>query len=125
MRRVLLLLAITASLHVVAQPTTEQQDAPLGLLNKTTVVPPSPEAASLGQYGNVPVSLYNGRTNISIPIYEIKGKEISLPISSKESKDKIGNQPRPFPSSESLVLQAADLLKPVIKDKIARSRVLL
>ncbi len=44
---------------------------------------------------------------------------------SEESKRKIGNQPRPFPSSEALILQAADLLKPVVKDKIARSRVLI
>lgn len=43
----------------------------------------------------------------------------------EDSKKKIGNQPRPFPSSESLVLQAADLLKPIVKDKIARSRVLI
>lgn len=42
----------------------------------------------------------------------------------EESKKKIGNQPRPFPTSEALVLQAADLLKPIVKDKIARSRVL-
>jgi len=44
---------------------------------------------------------------------------------SEESKKKIGNQPRPFPSSELLVLQAADMLKPVIKDKIARSRIMI
>lgn len=43
---------------------------------------------------------------------------------SDESKQKIGNSPRPFPSSEVLVLQAAEVLKPVVKDKIARSRVL-
>ncbi len=44
---------------------------------------------------------------------------------SEESKTKIGNRPRPFPSSESLILQAAELLKPVVKDKISRSRVLI
>ncbi len=44
---------------------------------------------------------------------------------SEDSKKKIGNQPRPFPSSEALILQAAELLKPVVKDKIARSRVLI
>ncbi len=43
----------------------------------------------------------------------------------QESKNKIGNAPRPFPSSEALILQAADLLKPVVKDKIARSRILI
>jgi len=75
-------LLILLSLSIgYAQPTDEQTAAPLGFLSKTTVIPPAPEAASLGQYGNVPVSLYNGRINLSVPIYELKGKEISLPIS--------------------------------------------
>lgn len=43
----------------------------------------------------------------------------------EDSKKKIGNRPVPFPTSESLILQAADLLKPVIKDKIARSRIMI
>ena len=38
----------------------------------------------------------------------------------KESKRKIGNSPIPFPTDEALVLQAADRLKPVIKEKIRR-----
>jgi len=66
---------------VGAQPTQEQNNAPIGYLSKTTIIPPSPEASSLGQYGNVPVSLYNGRINLSIPIYELKTKEMSVPIS--------------------------------------------
>ncbi len=43
---------------------------------------------------------------------------------SEDSKKKIGNRPRPFPSSEGLILQAAELMKPIIKDKINRSRLL-
>lgn len=39
---------------------------------------------------------------------------------SKESKKKIGNSPLPFPTDEDLVLQAADVLKPIIKSKIRR-----
>lgn len=45
------------------------------------VIPPSPEAAELGKYGNVPVSLYTGTPNITIPFFELKGNTISLPIS--------------------------------------------
>ncbi|NII29579.1 hypothetical protein HB364_31160 [Pseudoflavitalea sp. X16] len=45
------------------------------------VIPPSPEAAALGQYGNVPVGLFTGTPTISIPLYELKGNSISLPIS--------------------------------------------
>lgn len=39
---------------------------------------------------------------------------------STESRKKIGNVPMPFPTDEALVLQAADRLKPVIKEKIRR-----
>lgn len=45
------------------------------------IIPSSPSAASLGKYGNVPVSFYNGMPNISIPIYNIKTAQNSLNIS--------------------------------------------
>lgn len=48
---------------------------------KTKIFPPSPEAASLGKYGDYPVSLSNGLTNISVPLYEINTGKIKLPIS--------------------------------------------
>ncbi len=44
------------------------------------VISPSPEAATLGQYGNVPVSLFTGTPQINIPIYELKGNNISVPV---------------------------------------------
>src|SRR5258706_16205672 len=45
------------------------------------VIPPSPEAAGLGQYGNVPISLFTGTPSVSIPLYELKGNNLDLPIS--------------------------------------------
>lgn len=45
------------------------------------VVPPSPEAASLGKYGNVPVSLFTGQPKVSIPLTDLKGNSLSLPVS--------------------------------------------
>jgi hypothetical protein len=45
------------------------------------VIPPTPEAASLGQYGNVPISLYTGTPNISVPLHTVPSSKISLPIS--------------------------------------------
>lgn len=45
------------------------------------VVPPSPTAASLGKFGAWPVSYYTGVPEISIPIYEIKSRKLSLPVS--------------------------------------------
>ncbi|SFZ93392.1 hypothetical protein SAMN05428642_103107 [Flaviramulus basaltis] len=45
------------------------------------IIPPSPTAASLAQFADVPVSEYTGLPNITIPIYTIKSGDLSLPIS--------------------------------------------
>lgn len=45
------------------------------------VFPPSPEATSLTKFVDMPVSLYNGTPNISIPIYTISSGSIQVPIS--------------------------------------------
>ncbi|MBC7919870.1 MAG: hypothetical protein H7Z75_02150 [Ferruginibacter sp.] len=45
------------------------------------VIPPSPEAAALGKYGALPVGLYTGVPSISVPLYEIKGRRLTLPVS--------------------------------------------
>jgi hypothetical protein len=44
-------------------------------------IPPLPEAAALGQYGERPINLYTGRVNINIPIYELVSKDIHVPLS--------------------------------------------
>lgn len=44
------------------------------------IVPVSPNAASLGIFGSVPVGHYTGVPNISIPIYEIQSGDVKLPI---------------------------------------------
>ena len=41
----------------------------------------SPEASAIAKYGNYNVNLYSGLPDISIPLYEIKVGEISVPIS--------------------------------------------
>jgi len=45
------------------------------------IVPPSPEAAALGKYGQVPVDKSTGIPNISVPLYEITTPRFKLPIS--------------------------------------------
>ncbi len=44
------------------------------------VVPPSPNAAAIQRYGDIPVSPYTGVPNISIPLYEVKRGNVSVPI---------------------------------------------
>ena len=45
------------------------------------VIPPSPEAAGLGTYGNIPISLFTGSPKVTVPLYELKGNALDLPIS--------------------------------------------
>lgn len=45
------------------------------------ILPPSPDAASLARYGEVPVDLSKGIPSISIPIYEIQSGGLKVPIS--------------------------------------------
>lgn len=58
-----------------AQTTTTQTNF------TPNVIPPSPNAASLGKYGDIPVSYYTGLVNTSIPIYTISDQDIQIPIS--------------------------------------------
>ena len=46
-----------------------------------SVVPPSPEAAAMASYIDTPVSESTGIPNISIPLVELKGKDLNIPVS--------------------------------------------
>ena len=43
--------------------------------------PPSPEVASLGKFGDIPINLNKGTISYKVPIYSIDLKELSVPIS--------------------------------------------
>lgn len=45
------------------------------------IFPPSPNTASLGKYGEVPVGLYTGIPQISIPLTTVQSGSLSMPIS--------------------------------------------
>jgi len=45
------------------------------------IIPPSPSAASLGKFADIPVSLYTGIPQISVPIWNIENKSLNIPIS--------------------------------------------
>ncbi|HYG39532.1 MAG TPA: hypothetical protein VD908_12970 [Cytophagales bacterium] len=44
------------------------------------IIPQSPNTASLGKYGDYKVSLFTGLPEISIPIYEVKSGDLTVPI---------------------------------------------
>ena len=65
--------------------TYGQEDGPsssdIPNINELVSVPSSPEAQAFTKYGNVPVSLYTGTPNISLPLHVLKGRELEIPIS--------------------------------------------
>ncbi len=44
------------------------------------LMPPTPDASTLGSYGDVSVSKYTGKNQFAIPLYNISFDEISIPI---------------------------------------------
>lgn len=45
------------------------------------VIPPSPNAAALMKFTDVPVSPYTGTADVTVPIYTIQAKGITVPVS--------------------------------------------
>jgi hypothetical protein len=61
-----------ACVNVMAQDTTNT-------IGRVSIA--SPNAASLGKYGDIPVSYHTGLPNIDIPIYTVESGSLKLPIS--------------------------------------------
>lgn len=67
------MLVLTVSKETI---NAQGKPAPLPLM-----IPPSPNAAALGDYGKVPVGLFTGTIQQNIPLYTIQASELSIPIS--------------------------------------------
>ena len=70
----LLVVSICGSIYLYAQMPQPQKFLPV-------LAPSSPEAAAFNRYGNYQVNLFTGIPEISIPLYDIKVGELSVPIS--------------------------------------------
>ncbi len=55
---------------------TSQSTAP----SLPEVIPPTPEVAALGKYGEIPIGYYTGVPSINIPLVQLPGKGISIPV---------------------------------------------
>jgi hypothetical protein len=77
----------------------------------------SPNSASLGLYGEIPISLFTGTPSVSIPIYEMKYGDVTVPITL--SYHASGIRPDQHPSWVGLgwTLQAGGVISRVINDK--------
>ena len=60
---------------VVHQSSSKTED-----ITYPVIIPPSPNASSLGVYGDVPVGHYTGIPSISIPLYEVVSGRIKVPL---------------------------------------------
>lgn len=70
-KQLLILLTCILSFNSQAQTNLVKFESPIS---------PAPNAASMGKYGDIPVSTYTGIPNISIPIYDIKIKKNTVPV---------------------------------------------
>lgn len=75
--------------------STEAEFARMSHINQQMVIPPSPEAASLGKYGDFQLNQYTGAASLSVPIYTIQGKGVQVPISLQydASGNKVATRP--------------------------------
>ena len=83
---------------------------------KKDLLPVSPTASALGKYVDNPVSFYTGKSDITIPLYEIKLKEVSVPIALTYNPQNI--QPKTNASNVGLgwSLRAGGVITRAVKD---------
>lgn len=78
----LLLFPFTKEVSAIIDPNPNSS-------HHSNVVPPAPTVASLGKYGDVPINLSTGAPNLTIPLFELKSRNASLPISLSYSSNGI------------------------------------
>jgi hypothetical protein len=108
MRKFFLLFCLCAGYYVHGQTN----------LMRTDLISPSPTAANLGKYGDIPVSYYTGLPNVSIPLFNVTGNELSLPITLTYNFN--GHQPAQKAGWVGLgwSLQAGGVITRTIGDKV-------
>ncbi|HMH35088.1 MAG TPA: hypothetical protein VK543_18760 [Puia sp.] len=84
MKSILLSTAITVITIVrLAAQGGGPADNPSSVPSLASVMPGSPNSASLGKFGDYKVSMFTGLADINIPIYTIKSSRLELPIQLK------------------------------------------
>ena len=74
---ILTLIVLFFPLTISAQ--TIEGEAPFN--PSSNIVPPQPNTAALGKFGDTPISFYTGSPNISVPLYTLSSTRLSVPIS--------------------------------------------
>lgn len=71
----------------VAFSQEEDPLSPTNIVRLPEVLPPSPNASSLGEYGGIPLNKSTGRPNIEIPLLEVSTQNLKIPISLSYTTD--------------------------------------
>lgn len=58
-------------------------------IHQLEIIPPSPVAYEFVKYGQVPVGLFTGTNNFSVPLYNFETSNIQIPISLNYSSNGI------------------------------------
>ncbi|GAA3626408.1 SpvB/TcaC N-terminal domain-containing protein [Flavivirga jejuensis] len=87
------------------------------LAQTENIFPPSPEASALAEYAKIPVSLPTGVANINLPLMELKGKDMNIPVSL--SYHSAGNKVNEMSSSVGLgwTLNAGGVITRVVRGR--------
>lgn len=78
---------------------------------------PSPNAASLGIYGIIPVSLYTGTPNISIPLYTFESRGLKLPVTLRYDASGVKVNQLPGWLGHNWSLEAGGVITRTIKER--------
>lgn len=70
----ILILNLLSSLIAISQRTDEEMSY------NATSFPPSPNAAALARFGDIPVSMYTGTPSIEVPLYTVATGDIAMAI---------------------------------------------
>lgn len=77
-RRFLGWLGLLLGLGYLTQRASAQPSSTAPLVKE--ILPKSPIAASLGRFGEVPVSLYTGVPSIEVPLFTLRSRTLSVPV---------------------------------------------
>jgi hypothetical protein len=114
--------AVTAlALHLFSVESSMAQSPPplpSGPAPLTQLIPASPNAAALGEYGKVPVGLFTGTVEQNIPLYTINTGNYSFPLSLSYRSN--GTRVSDLGSDVGLgwVLNAGGVITRTLNDKI-------
>lgn len=76
----------------------------------------SPNAASIGTFGKIPISQYTGTPDINIPIYDLQQKEINLPINLSYAASGVHPDQHPSWTGLNWNLNAGGTITRIVKD---------